>query len=133
MSKDINSVVLVGRLTRDADLKTVGNTSLLEFSIASNYRTKKGDEWTDQVNFFECDIWGKGAEALAKHMVKGKKIAVKGELRQERWEQEGQKRNRVKILCEEIELLSQVEAAQEGQQASSGQDASLGPKDDIPF
>lgn len=128
MSKDINRVVLVGRLTKDAELKAVGQTSLAEFSLASSYRIKKGDQWQEATSFFECDLWGRGAEALAKHLVKGKQVAITGELRQDRWEQDGQKRSKVKIVCDEIQLLSSSAGHSQEQGCLS-----LPPGEEIPF
>ena len=104
MSIDINSLNIVGRLVRDVNVKQVGKATLLEFTIANNYRQKKGGEWTDETSFFEVDLWAKG-EGLVEYMTKGRQVAVTGELRQERWEQDGQKRNRIKIVASSLQLL----------------------------
>jgi single-strand DNA-binding protein len=106
MSNNLNTVTIIGRLTRDAELKyTNGGTAVVNASIASNYRTKSGDNWQEAVNFFELSFFGKGAEAVYKYMTKGKQVAVSGELRQERWEQDGQNRSKVKILAHQVQLL----------------------------
>jgi single-strand DNA-binding protein len=103
---NVNSVVEIGNLTRDAELKyTAGGTAVCKFSIAVNYRKKKGDQWEDEANFFDVNIWGKQAEDLHKYLVKGKTVAVDGELRQERWQQEGQNRSKVYIIAHFIQLL----------------------------
>ncbi len=57
---DVNCVVLVGRLTRDAQLKTTANgTAVSKFSIAVNRRIKKGEAWTEESNFFDVLLSGK--------------------------------------------------------------------------
>jgi single-strand DNA-binding protein len=104
---DINHVVLVGRLTRDAELKyTAGGQAVCKFSIAINRRRKSGDQWVDEANFFDIVLWGRQGESLNQYLVKGKQIGVDGELRQDRWEQDGQNRSKVEIVANNIQLLS---------------------------
>ena len=103
---DINNVVLVGRLTRDAELKfTASGTAVCRLSLAINRRIKKGDQWEDEANFFDVVLWGKQGETLSQYLVKGKQIAVNGELRQNSWEQDGQKRSKVEVHANNIQLL----------------------------
>jgi single-strand DNA-binding protein len=103
---DINQVVLVGRLTRDVELKyTNSGFAIANLSVAVNRRVKKDDTWQDEGNFFNCVLIGKRAEALAQYLVKGKQIGIQGELRQDRWEQAGQPRSRVEIFVNNIQLL----------------------------
>ena len=106
MSSDLNTVTLVGRLTKDVELKrTNSGTSIAEMSLASNYRTKRGDNWEDAVSYFDCTLMGKRAEGLAKYLTKGSRIGVTGELRQDRWEKDGQKRSKVKVQVRDVQLL----------------------------
>jgi single-strand DNA-binding protein len=103
----INSVVIVGRLTRDAELKyTTSGQAVCKFSIAVNRRRKNGDQWEDEANFFDVVLWGKQGEALNQYLQKGKMIGVDGELRQERWIDQGsQNRSRIEIVASNIQLL----------------------------
>lgn len=152
---DINRVILVGRLTRDAELKyTSGGSPVAKFGIAINRRRKVGDQWEEEANFFDVVVWGRVAEALNQYLVRGKQVGIEGELRQDRWEQDGQKRSRVEIVASNIMLLGgrggeggpgpapgraqgaagQAEAA--GQAGGTGQAAAEGHddfEDDIPF
>ena len=58
MAGDINQVILVGRITRDAELKyTASGTALCSFSIAVNRRLKKADQWVDEASFFDLTLW----------------------------------------------------------------------------
>jgi single-strand DNA-binding protein len=103
---DLNSVNLIGRLTRDAELKyTNGGTAVCKFAIAVNRKKKDGENWVDEASFFDIVLWGRQGEALNQYMVKGKQVGVKGELRQERWEQDGQKRSRIEVVAMDIQLL----------------------------
>jgi single-strand DNA-binding protein len=103
---DINHVVLVGRLTRNAELKYTNNGSAVsKFSIAINQRRKKDDQWVEESHFFDIVLWGKTAESLNQYLVKGKQIGIEGQLRQNRWEQEGQARSKVEIFATNVMLL----------------------------
>lgn len=120
MATDINSVVLIGRLTRDAELRySNSGTAICKFSIANNYSRKTGDTWGEETNFFDAVLMGRRAEALHKYLVKGKQIGIKGELRQDRWEQDGQRRSRVEIWVNDVNLLG-------GGQGGGGGDTNRG-------
>jgi single-strand DNA-binding protein len=103
---DLNHVILIGRLTRDAELKyTSGGQAVCKFSIAVNRRRKNGDQWEDEANFFDIVVWGRQGESLNQYLVKGKMVGVDGELRQDRWQQEGQNRSKVEIVANYLQLL----------------------------
>jgi single-strand DNA-binding protein len=103
---DLNHVVLIGRLTRDAELKiTSTGQAVCKFSIAVNRRKKSGDQWEDEANFFDILVWGRQGETLHPYLVKGKMVAVDGELRQDRWQQDGQNRSKVEIVANLLQLL----------------------------
>lgn len=124
MSVDMNSVSLIGRLTRDAELKyTPGGLAISRFSIAVNRRKKNGDAWEDEASFFDITLFGKSAESVNQYLVKGKQIAVKGELHQDRWAQEGQARSKVGINAESVQLLGGGENARGGAQSSPARES----------
>ena len=63
---DLNHVMLIGRLTRDAELKyTSGGFAISNFSIAVNRRRKNGEQWVEEANFFDITLYGKSAENLS--------------------------------------------------------------------
>lgn len=106
MAGDINTVVLVGRVTRDAELRyTASGTALCNFSVAVNRRIKKGDQWSDEASFFDLTLWDKQAENVNKYLVKGTQVAVQGELRQDRWEKDGQKFSKIQVFVNNLQLL----------------------------
>jgi len=150
MANDINSVVLVGRLTRDAELKyTANGTAVCKFSVAVNRSRKTGDTWGDEAHFFDVVLWGRQGEAIHQYLSKGKQVGVQGELRQNRWEQNGQNRSKVEIHALNVQLLggNPSGGAPSGSRSNAGSDFqpssgynqdkfSGGPEefeDDIPF
>lgn len=119
---DINVVMLVGRLTRDAELKyTQTGFAISKFSLAVNRRRKQGDQWVDEAHFFDLSLLGKRAEALNQYLTKGTQVAIQGELRQNRWEQDGQARSKVEITVNDIELLGGGRGGSSGGSRSQGQ------------
>ncbi len=123
---DINHVVLVGRLTRDAQLKyTNSGVPISTFAVAINRRIKQGDRWTDEAHFFDITLFGKQAEAINQYLRKGNQVAIEGELRQDRWEQDGQKRSKIVIVANNIQLLG-------NRSAGTGDRAAPLPEGDIP-
>lgn len=137
MTNDLNYVALIGRLTRDAELRyTRSGTAVCTFSLAVNKRRKSGSEWTEDVSFFDITLWGKSGEAINRYLEKGKQIAVSGELRQSRWESDGQTRSKVGVVASMIQLLGGGAANNQTQQQKQGQSQFYGPTDfddDIPF
>ncbi|MDR0314070.1 MAG: single-stranded DNA-binding protein [Treponema sp.] len=104
---DINNVVLVGRLTKDAELVYIaGGQAVCKFSIAINRRKKNGDQWEDEANYFDIVLWGRQGEAINQYLQKGKSVGVEGELRQDRWQQDGKTRSKVEIVANNVMLLS---------------------------
>ena len=108
---DLNHVVLIGRLTKDlgTDERSFGyvanGQARANVSIAVNRSKKSGDQWTDEVNYFDVTIWGKTAENLKPYLTKGKMIAVDGYLKQDRWEKDGQKMSKVSVVANNVQLL----------------------------
>ena len=118
---DINRVVLIGRLTRDAELKyTSSGQAVCKFSIAVNRRRKNGDQWEDEVNYFDIVLWGRQGENINKYLVKGKAVGLDGELRQDRWQQDGQNRSKVEIVANNVQLLGGNPGGASSGGASSG-------------
>jgi single-strand DNA-binding protein len=103
---DLNQVTLIGRLTKDVDVRyTTQGTAIGRMSIACN-RMKK-----DEVDYFDVEVWGKMAENLKSYLVKGKQIAIVGRLKQDRWTgQDGKAASRVGIVAEHIQLIGGVKS-----------------------
>jgi len=128
MANDINSVVLVGRLTRDADLNyTNSGTPVSKFSLAVNRKKRSGDSWIDEVSFFDIVLWGKLGESLQQYLLKGKQVCVQGELKQDRWEKDGHARSKVGITATGVQLLGGNISGSSGSQNSSSSFGGFAP------
>jgi single-strand DNA-binding protein len=97
-----------------------------------NRRKKDGDQWVDEASFFDVTIMGRSAEAIHKFLVKGKQVGVQGELRQERWTQEGQQRSKVAIFGFSVQLLGDNKGGSQPQE-SHGESSDGDFEDDVPF
>ena len=140
---DVNHVILIGRLTRDSALTyTSGGMAVCKFAIAVNRRRKQGEQWVDEASFFDIVLWGKSGESLYQYLVKGKQVAVEGELHQNRWQNEGKSMSKIEVNANNVQLLGGDKNTQ-----GSGSDARNSPSrapetasdnppdfpDDIPF
>jgi len=126
MANDLNRVILVGRLTRDPELKATSNGSYFcRFSLASNRSYTKNGEQVENVGFFECVAWGKLAEIISKYVKKGRRIGIDGTLRFSRWEgQDGQNRSKVEIYVDNFQFLD-AKGVSDGESQSYDNSASI--------
>ena len=125
---DINRVILVGRLVKDAELKfTSASTPVTRFSVAVNRNRKNGDQWEEEVSYIDIVLWGRSAESISKFLTKGRQVAVEGELRQNRWEQDGQQRSKLEVVAGNVQLLGGTPAGN-GNPQSQGQSGSFTKK-----
>lgn len=103
----INKSIISGNLVRDAEEKrTQSGMVIVTFTVASNERRKNNQtgEWDDYPNYIDVTWFGSRAEKCAGYLVKGAKVTVEGHLRQERWEKDGQKRSKLGVILDDIEL-----------------------------
>ena len=121
MATDINRVVLVGRLTRDPELRqTGGGTSYCRFGIANNRNYTQNGERKEEVSFFNCVAWGRQAEVINQYCRKGKQVAIEGRLKSNSWEdKEGKKQSGVYVVVESLQMLSSPGDQRGGDSAGS--------------
>ena len=109
MAGSINTVVLVGNLTRDPELKALpSGTSVCSMRIAVNDRVKDPTtgEWTEKPNYLNVDVFGQQAENCARFLARGRQVAIEGRLRWREWEtQEGQKREAVSVVANTVQFI----------------------------
>jgi single-strand DNA-binding protein len=134
---DINKVLIIGRLTRDIEIKTTNNGGFVgKFSLASNRKEKSGDTWTEKPGFFDCVVFGKSAEILKQYTRKGSKLCVDGSLRWSSWEgTDGKKQSKVEIHVKGFQFLdAKPEGASEpGEPSAAHFDTGALSDDDVPF
>lgn len=101
MAKAINNVILMGRLTRDPELKsTTSGKSIASFSLAVD---RQGQ--SDETDFFDVTAWEKLAELIEQYLSKGSKVLVQGRLQLDRWDSNGEKRSKVSITATDVTFL----------------------------
>jgi len=110
----LNKVLLIGRLTGDPVITYLpSGTPVVEFTIAYNRRFKnQNGEFQEESHFFDVKAYGKFAEDWATRFSKGYLVLVEGRLAQERWEKEGKKYSKVKIIAENVKLISRPKGAE---------------------
>lgn len=110
MAANLNQVMLAGTVTRDIELRNVGqsNTAVCDVSIAINDKHKNNaGEWVEDVTYVDVTCWGRTAEVASQYLVKGSNILVEGKIKIESWtdKQSGQKRSKTKVNCERLQML----------------------------
>ncbi len=146
MPANINSVVLVGNLTRDPELRhTPSGTPVCSLRLAVNSRRKDGatGQWTDKPNYFDITVWGQQGESCAQYLAKGRPVGVQGRLEWREWDaQDGSKRQAVEVVADNVQFLgSRGDSEGGGQFVPQGAGATQASDDfpasaaddDIPF
>jgi single-strand DNA-binding protein len=127
MSTSINRVVLLGNLTHDPELRSLGSgTAVCQLRIAVNDRIKDraSGEWTDYANYFDVTVFGPQGERCAQYLARGRQVAVDGRLRWRQWEKDGQKRSKVEVAADTVQFVGPREggsgAPSSGQRGGAG-------------
>ena len=103
MAKSINQVILMGRLTRDPEQRTMtSGKTIASFSIAVD---RGGQD--DQADFFDVTAWEKLGELVVQYLSKGRRCLVQGRLRQDSWDDKetGKKRTRIEVVATDVTFL----------------------------
>lgn len=102
-----NRVILLGNLTRDIEIKHLpSGMSVAEIGIAVNDRRKdQSGNWVEETTFVDVTLWGRTAEVAAEYLGKGSPILVEGRLKLDQWEKDGQKRSKMRVICEKMQMI----------------------------
>ena len=126
-----NRVILVGNLTRDVELRyTQSGLAVTDIGLAVNDRRKnQAGEWVDETTFVDVTFWGRTAEVAGEYLSKGSPILVEGRLKLDTWETDGQKRSKLHVVCERMQMLGGKPGGQSrgGASQAPSQQASGGP------
>ena len=142
-----NRVILVGNLTRDPELRYIpSGTAVTDIGLAVNDRVKKGNDWVDETTFVDVTLWARTAEVANEYLSKGSSVLIEGRLKLEQWEKDGQKRSKMKVVADKMQMLGSRSGGGGGGGARSsappqqsedysqvGESAPSAPSDDIPF
>jgi single-strand DNA-binding protein len=105
----LNKVLIIGNLTRDPEIKyTPKGTAICDIGLAVNRNyTTDGGEKREEVTFIDVTLWGKVAEIVGEYCKKGRPLFVEGRLQLDTWDdkQSGQKRSKLKVVGDNIQLL----------------------------
>lgn len=108
---DINTAVVAGRLVKNAEFRQVGSSNNVKFTIAVNKSRKVNDQWEDETSYVDIVGWGRLADNMQGRLPQGVKVTVAGSLKQDRWEQNGEKRSKLYVLAEQIDVQAPKEQA----------------------
>lgn len=141
----MNKAILVGRLTRDPELRTTGNgASVCSFTIAVNRRFKNAEGNYD-ADFISCVAWRQQAEFLSKFFTKGSMVGICGSIQTRNYERDGQRVYVTEVVADEVNFVgskSQNEGGAPAPQANNSNTSSFGADDgfipmpaddDLPF
>jgi single-strand DNA-binding protein len=138
-----NRVILVGNVTRDIELRyTPQGTAVTDIGLAVNDRVKKQGEWVDETTFVDITLWGRTAEVAGEYLSKGSPVLIEGRLKLDAWEQDGQKRSKLKIIGERMQMLggrsgaggpSGNAAKSQAAAPAAAPSQSVPPDDEVPF
>jgi len=124
----LNSVNIMGNLTRDPELKyTNSGRSVCNLSIANNRVYTKNGEKVTEVSYFDVEVWAAAAENCAKYLSKGSGVIVEGRLKQERWEKDGKTQSRVRIAANSVHFMPRRGDAPKPQEPSPATESSPEP------
>ena len=138
-----NRVILVGNVTRDIELRyTPQGTAVTDIGLAVNDRVKKQGEWVDETTFVDITLWGRTAEVAGEYLSKGSPVLIECRLKLDAWEQDGQKRSKLKIIGERMQMLggrsgtggpSGNAAKSQAAAPAAAPSQSVPPDDEVPF
>ncbi len=116
MARDLNKVILTGRLGKDVELRvTPSGSSVATFSVASSRNVKEGDGWKEQTEWFRVVAWEKLAETCANYLHKGSKVLIEGRLQTREWtDKENVKRSTTEVIATEMLMLDSKKSDSNG-------------------
>lgn len=130
MSRSVNKWIGIGTIGRDAETKfTPSGASVTKFSLATNYRFKRGDEWVEETDWHNIIAWKK--ESLAQYLTKGTKVYVEGRYTNRSYQdKDGQTKYVSEVVCDDIVLIGGNNGGQKPPQPVAQSSAF---DDDTPF
>ena len=120
-----NKVLLMGRLTRDPELRyTAQGTPVADIGLAINREYTAGDERRKDTTFVDVTVWRRQAEVLSQYLTKGSPLFIEGHLVTDTWEgQDGQKRSRLKVVLDGFQFIDGPRRDQGGGQSGAADQA----------
>ncbi len=122
MAASLNKVMLIGNLTRDPEVKyTPKGNAVCDLGLALNDSYKAQDGTIKEtVTFIDVEVWGRTAENCKQYLTKGRPVFIEGNLKLDQWEQDGQKRSKLKVRAITVQFLGGGQGG--GERRSGGAD-----------
>lgn len=122
MGLTINTVILGGHLTRDPEVRRIGEQAVANFGIAMNHRSKgPSGEPKETVVFVDLEAWGRTAELVGQYLTKGSACVIEGRLKLDSWQdQDGKNRSKLKVVAEKVQFVGHQPRG-EGEEANETQ------------
>jgi single-strand DNA-binding protein len=130
----INRVVLIGRLTRDPELRALpAGSNVCGLRIACNSARREPDgSWSERPNYFDVSVFGAAADNVSQYLRRGRQVGIDGRLDWREWETaEGQKRQSVSIIADSVQFLDGPGDAEQGD--DDGDLVGAGVEEDLSF
>ncbi len=104
---NFNRVILVGRLTRDVELRYIASgMAVTDIGLAiSDKRKNQSGEWIEETTFVDVTLWGRTAEVTSEYLSKGSPVLIEGRLKLETWEKDGKKNSKLRVVGERMQML----------------------------
>ncbi len=117
-----NRVILVGNLTRDPQVRYIpSGTAVCDIGLAVNDRVKTAaGEWVDQVTFIDVTLWARTAEVASEYLSKGSPVLIEGRLKLDTWEKDGEKKSKLRVVCDRMQMLGTRQGGGGGGGGSGG-------------
>ena len=143
-----NKVIILGNLCKTPEIRAIpSGTKVCDVSVAVNDKRKNAaGEWIEEATSVDVTFWGRTAEVVVEYLQKGSPVLVEGRLKLDKWEKDGQKHSKLRVVCEKMQMIgSKGEGGQrkESEPSSPSRDASEAPtpsesganyvSDDMPF
>jgi single-strand DNA-binding protein len=102
-----NRVILLGNITRDIEVRYLqSGMAVADIGLAVNDRRKgQNGEWIEEVTFVDVTMWGRTAEVAGEYLGKGSPVLIEGRLKLDTWEKDGQKRSKLHVVCERMQMV----------------------------
>ena len=139
MPASFNKVILIGNLTRDPEVRyTPSGTAVADLGLAVNDKRKDANgEWVEETTFVDVTVWARTAEVAGEYLTKGSPVFIEGRLKLDAWEKDGQKRSKLKVIGERLQMLGSKGDGKPRQDAYSAPDdrqpAAAQDDSDLPF
>lgn len=105
---NLNKAIMVGRLTREPELREFDNFKVCNFGLAVNTKKgkdKSGQDREEEVLFIDCTAWNKLADICMQYLSKGKAVLVEGRLKLDQWEKDGKKNSKHTVVVDNMQMV----------------------------